>query len=169
LLSCRVLLGADDPRDAHAPVRRWLGLEEPPGHIVSPEQLLFVLGERGRPGLVRIGASFRRFPYLERLEAGRAHASLLDQLLSSLHVDAAPDAARPARGETDLVITVVDALSVAVDPAEAERLIDCLGPGDARTSSLRLVKAHPELLPAVVMLFEPVAELFRGDEEMNVL
>src|SRR5215472_3833436 len=67
------------------------------------------------------------------------------------------------------VIGVVNALALAVDPAEAERFVDRLRPGDAGTPGLLPVKAHPKLLPAVVMLLEPLAKLSWAHEKVKVV
>ncbi len=60
------------------------------------------------------------------------HSLCLDQSLRDLGVHRAPRAARLARGETDLIAVVVDALANAINPAKAERFLDRLGPRDAR-------------------------------------
>jgi hypothetical protein len=68
---------------------------------------------------------------LEGGEAGRAHEPQLGQLAHATDVHRAPVAALLARREADRVAVVVDAPAHAVDPAEAQRLIDRLGPRDA--------------------------------------
>jgi hypothetical protein len=40
---------------------------------------------------------------------------------------------------------LVEALADRVDPADAQRLVDGLGPGDARLPGAGLVVAHPHL------------------------
>ena len=62
-------------------------------------------------------------------------------------------------GEADRVALVAEAPANAVDPAEAERLVDRLGPGDARPPGRLLVAADQKLEFALVVLLEPGAEL----------
>ena len=58
-------------------------------------------------------------PALERLHAGATHAKAPSQLGDPPDVHRAPDAAGPARRESDRIARVVDSLSHAVDPPEA--------------------------------------------------
>jgi hypothetical protein len=56
---------------------------------------------------------------------------------------------------------VVDAHPHAVDPADAQRLVDGLRPGQARAAGRLLVIADPQLRRGRVVSVEPVAERFR--------
>ena len=60
---------------------------------------------------------------------GRPHPALLRQLLDLGDVDGAPVAALAARRESLGEALGVDRVADAVDPADAERLVDRLGPG----------------------------------------
>src|SRR5882762_8132589 len=52
--------------------------------------------------------------------------------------DGAPDAARLASGEADLVALRIDALAHRIDPAKTQRLIDGLRPGHAGLAAAAL-------------------------------
>jgi hypothetical protein len=56
------------------------------------------------------------------------------------------------------VALVVDAIDPAVDPAEAERLVDRLGPGQARLAGVFLPVADVDLVLGLVVLLEPLIE-----------
>jgi hypothetical protein len=60
---------------------------------------------------------------------------------------------------------VVDRTADAIDPAEAERLVDRLRPRDAWPARALLVKADEELGRFLVVLLEPLAEVGRCAEE----
>src|SRR5205823_5369186 len=56
-------------------------------------------------------------------------------------------------------------LANAVDPADTERFVHGLGPGDARITGALLVETHPELrLPRMIGM-QPFAECVRCREE----
>jgi hypothetical protein len=99
------------------------------------------------------------------VEPGGRHPPLLDQLLRAPGVHRAPDAARLARREADRVAVAVDAAAHAVDPAEAQRLVHRLGPGDARQSTTLLVEADEQLAVVGVVALEPRTEVRRRGEE----
>lgn len=86
------------------------------------------------------------------------HLSFGDQRLSAVDVYIAPNTARPARRETNRVAGLVNFLADAVYPAEAERLIHRLGPGNAWFAGVFLVKAHQQFILCGVMLHKPRAE-----------
>src|SRR5262249_53982267 len=97
--------------------------------------------------------------------AGGAHEAEVGQLGDLVDVDLAPDAGRFARGEADGVGLVVEALADAVDPAEAQGLVDGLRPGHAGAAAVSLVEADEELFLRLVVLLEPGAEEILGGEE----
>src|SRR5439155_678976 len=80
--------------------------------------------------LVRVDSGFSWAASLEGGEACGLHETLFRELLDPFLVSGAPDAPWFARGESDRISPVVDALTHAVDPSEAERLIDRLRPGN---------------------------------------
>jgi hypothetical protein len=59
------------------------------------------------------------------------HASLVLQPLDVVYVDIAPDASWLSRRKTNRVTGFVQIFSDAVDPAEAERLVQCFRVADA--------------------------------------
>src|SRR5690349_19361040 len=93
------------------------------------------------------------------------HEPQLRKLIRPANVDGAPDAARLARGETNLVATGVDTLADAVDPAEAKCAVDAFWPGDAAAARIAFVESDPEFWCIGVMLFQPISPLgWRGEE-----
>src|SRR6185436_5827573 len=102
---------------------------------------------------------------LERGQPGRAHQARLLQPRDLLHVDLAPVAAGLARSEALHVAIRVDGVGPGVDPSEAERLVDRLGPGHRTLARMRLEEADVDLGLGLVMLLEPVVELLRRLEE----
>ena len=89
-----------------------------------------------------------------RRRARRMHPALRLQLPDALDVDLAPDALLPPRREADLPCRVAAARD-AVDPAEAERLVERLLAGDAGLARADLVEADDLLARLVVVLLEP--------------
>src|SRR6185503_1376970 len=108
---------------------------------------------------VRVARGLVLATFAERLQAGGTHAPLLHEHSDPADVDRAPVARRLPRREPVHVALVVDALANAVDPSEAQRLVDRLRPGDARPARTLLVQAHPQLGRGRVVLVEPGAEL----------
>jgi hypothetical protein len=90
---------------------------------------------------------------------------LLAQLADPRDVDRAPVAVALAGSESLPVAVLVDALDLAVDPPEAERLVDDLRPGQRTAPGRLLVVPDPELGRGGVVLLEPGAQLGRGREE----
>ena len=104
---------------------------------------------------------------VERALTGRLDASLGDELVEARDVLGAPDAAGPPRREADRVAVLVEAAAHAVDPTEAQRLVDRFRPRDAGLARALLVEAGEELVGGVVVLREPRAELLRRREELR--
>ena len=129
---------------------------------VRLETLLLVVAERGRRPLVRVDRRPLLGPHIERLPSGRPHASLVDQLLGALRVDGTPDASLAAGREALGVTLLVEAVTHPVDPADAQRLVDGLRPGDRRPAGGLAVVADPQLVGLGMVLLEPRAELVRG-------
>src|SRR4029453_9074117 len=96
------------------------------------------------------------------------HQARLGEFLRALDVHRAPDAPGLPWCEADRVPLGVDRPADAVDPAEAQGLINRLRPGDAGLSRALLVEAHQELAARGVMLLEPRAELGRSGEERRL-
>ena len=107
-------------------------MKELPTGAVGPEASLLIRLQLGSgPLLVRVDSGFSWAASLEGGEACGLHETLFRELLDPFLVSGAPDAPWFARGESDRISPVVDALTHAVDPSEAERLIDRLRPGNA--------------------------------------
>src|SRR5215216_4351614 len=92
------------------------------------------------------------------------HTAQLGQLANALDIDCAPNAARAAWGEPVRVAVVVDAPPDAIDPPEAERLVERLLIGDRRFARVFLVEPDQQLGRLVVMRCVPLAELVGGGE-----
>jgi len=87
------------------------------------------------------------------------------QLGEALQVDAAPLARRLPRREPDRVVLGVDPAAQAVDPAEAQRLVHGLRPGDARLPGRHPPEAHHQLVVPGVVRREPLPPRRLGGEE----
>jgi hypothetical protein len=85
-----------------------------------------------------------------------------------LDIDAAPDAAGPARAKADGVTVFVDTPADTVDPAETERLINRLGPGNASLAGALLVVTDQQLIICSVMLRQPLAKPGRRIKELGL-
>src|SRR6266852_1539536 len=93
------------------------------------------------------------------------HQAFHCELLNKFDVDGAPGVGGLAGSEANCVTVFVEALSNAVDPAEAQRNLYGFGPGDARSSGISLVEADKQLLEFFVMGLEPGAEVAGRCEE----
>ena len=102
--------------------------------------------KRGRRPLVRVDRRSLLGPRFEGLPSGRAHASLVGQLLGTLRVDGTPDASLAAGREALGVTLLVEAVAHPVDPADAQRLVDGLRPRDRRPAGGLAVVADPQLV-----------------------
>ena len=160
-----LLLRADDPPVGRLLIGGRLRLEKLPGRLVAFERAGVRLHERVTALLVGVDARSVFLPPLEGLEASRPHPSLFGERLDALDVDRAPDASRPARREPYRVTDVVHAPPDAVDPADRERFVHGLGPGDARLARVLLVEAHQQLPGRRVVLVEPFPQVCRRTEE----
>src|SRR3954454_7899217 len=147
---------AGDPVDRYAAVARRLRVEELPSLLIRAEFLLVLSWQRAHLVLVRVDRGLLLAPLLERAQPGGLHSSELRQLRDARDVDRAPGARLFSRRETDAVTDVVDAPPHAVDPAEAERLIDRLRPSDGRLPRVLLVKADQELGSRGMVLRQPL-------------
>ena len=94
---------------------------------------------------------------LKGFDASRVHQALLHQFADALDIDAAPIAARLARGKADFVALVINRPADAVNPAVTERLIDRFRPGDAGPASAFFVKADLNFGSFVMVLRQPCA------------
>src|SRR5262249_53732985 len=126
---CRFLFGTDHPPRRDALIRRRLRREEAPRIAAGLE----LLRERGRQLrilslLEAVDCGLRFAPLLDRRGPRRSHALAPGELGDAADVHSAPDAAGTPRREPDLVAAGVDALAYAIDPSEAERLVNRLGP-----------------------------------------
>src|SRR5258708_788407 len=160
-----VLLRAHHKKGGEAPIPGGLRLEEGPGARVRAELALEGTAQCRVRALERLDARPLLVAPLERGEARRAHPPECLQLAHALDVDEAPVAARLARREALDVAALVHGLAHAVDPAEAECLVEGLPVGDARLAGALVEEADPQLGDGVVGLLEPGAELARRTEE----
>jgi hypothetical protein len=87
-----------------------------------------------------------------------------DQGFHALDVDATPDAPRLARREADTEAHIVQAPPNAVDPAEAERLIEGLGIPHAPIGRMDLEEANDQFGAVGVVLLEPLTKGAGGSE-----
>src|SRR6266542_540684 len=164
-----LLFGAHDEEDRDAPIAIRLRLEERPRLPVCLELFLERRIERHGPApFERIEVRLLRIPSLECAQARRQHAGLFDELLRAARVHRAPDAVPFPRREPDHVAVHVDALAQPVDPADAQRFVHRLGPGDARTPGVFLMEPDPQLGSVGVMLPEPRAEVCGSGEERGL-
>ncbi len=160
--------GADYPPTDDLAVGGRLGLEEGPSHFVLAQNFFVRLGERGSALLVGIDTGLVGEAGFECFQAGRLHAAFGGKFAGQLDVDRAPNAARPARAETDGVTVVVHAFSDAVDPAETEGFDNRLGPGDAGLAGILFMEADPQFWSGRVVLLEPLVEIGRGFKECEI-
>ena len=143
-----------------------LRLEEAPGGRIRLDRAAFGRRERGRPALlVRVHGRAVRRPPLERRQARRLRAALVDERSHLGDVDGAPVAARPPGREPLHVTDLVHAADHAVDPAEAQRLVQRLLVDHAAAAGVPLVEPDPEFGARRVMGLEPAAERRRRLEE----
>src|SRR5205085_7707954 len=89
-----------------------------------------LLGDQ-RGGVALRGIDTGAVPVLRvRADTRVGHPAVGGERGEAGDIDRGPDAAPAARGEADAVGLVIDAVADAVDPAEAERLVARLRPGD---------------------------------------
>ena len=123
--------GGGDPISAYPLVPRGLGKEKFPGELVGTELLFLVASEACAFALfVGVDAGFLFVARGESFEAGRMHEAVSCELSDEVNVDGAPGAGGFARSEADGVAGFVEALTNAVDPAEAKGDFYRFGPGD---------------------------------------
>src|SRR2546425_610078 len=136
------LFRADDPPSGHPLVPRSLRTEEIPSCFVCAK--VFSLFSR-EPGVlllfVGIDAGFFCAACCKSFEACRVHQHHFCEGLDALDVNGAPSAGGPARSEANHVAGFIDALSNAVDPAEAEGHVYGLWPRDAGLPGTFFVEA----------------------------
>src|SRR5262245_36206743 len=163
------LLCALHPMCGGAPVPWGLRLKPRPGASVGSKL-------PGIPGcetrcfhlLVRIQSSLLTVPPFVDLEAVWADALGAHQVADPSQVDCAPDASETARSEADSVGIDVDTVPHAVDPAEAQRLVHRLGPGDAGPAGVALAEPDVQAAMFSVMALEPGAKGRRRLEEHDL-
>src|ERR1700694_4782672 len=117
------------PVSRRSPVPRRLGAPDRASLRVAAQPLLQIRGERDWLLLERVVCRHAR---LEGLQPRRLHPPLLVQLADAADVHRAPAAARAAGREADAIRLAIHVLPDSVDPADAESLVDGLGPGDPR-------------------------------------
>src|SRR5688500_7344598 len=96
------------------------------------------------------------------------HEPCSGELIDPLDVDRAPVARAPARRDAIHVALCIDRLPDAIDPPEAQALIEVIGPRDARPARPLLVHAYPELIRRRVVLLEPLPQLVGRRKELRL-
>ncbi len=105
------------------------------------------------------------FGRLDLGQPGRPDRAALEQTFALLAIELRPATARAARGEALEEVLVVEAALLAVDPAEAEGQLECLGIGDARLRRPLLGDLQPGARGALAVLLQPGLELRGPGEE----
>src|SRR5580704_3167095 len=149
---------ANDPPAADFLIPGRLVAEEFPGRRMAAK--LFLIRCRQLSGfslLVGVDLGVISVPLCKGRQACGVHEAQGGELGGASNVDCAPDTSRLARGKPNLVADFVDAFADAVDPAEAERAVDCFRPRDAGPSGAPLLKADPKFAGPGVMLLQPDA------------
>src|SRR5262249_54691381 len=150
---------ADDPPSGGLSVGRGLLVEELRGGRVLFQHRSIRLLETVAALLVGVDPVAVLLTGGEGLSPRRPHPAFSFQRFRARGVHHAPDAPRPPRRETDRVAFVAEAAADAVDPADAQRLVHRLRPGDALLIASLLVIADQELRLPLVVLLEPPPEL----------
>src|SRR5207248_2678648 len=132
---------------------------------VCTELLLISRIELTEGVFIRVNRRLILAPVFKRPQPGAFHLAELRQFRHTGDVDGAPVADRLSRRETDAVTLVIDATSHAVDPSEAECLIDRLGPGDRWFSGILFIETDQELGCRGVVFRKPFAEGGGGRKE----
>jgi len=123
---------ADDPISAHPLVPGSLRAEEFPSGFAGAKLFgLFTSELRALPLFVRVDRRLLCAARGESLETFWTHQTHFLELLGALDVNGAPGAGGPAWSKANRIASLVEALSNAVDPAEAEGRVHRFGPGDA--------------------------------------
>src|SRR6266446_3464817 len=165
LAFCFFLFRADDPPSGHPLVPRSLRTEEFPSTFVFAKSLFLLSGKPGAlPLLVGVNARLLCAACRKSFEACRMHQLHFCERLDALDVDRTPSASGPARSEANHVAGFIDALSNAVDPAEAEGLVYGIWPRDAGLPGTFFGEADEELLDCVEIGFQRGTEVGRGEK-----
>ena len=147
-----------------SPVARRLGGEERPCLLLRPKTSLISGIEDPVPVLERVRVRSLRIAKRVGSEPRLGHAARCPQRFDLGDVDRAPDAARPPRRESLDECLVVQPFLEAVDPAEAERLVDRFGVREAFLPAPEFPEPDPKLGNLRVVPLEPAAEC-RGRRE----
>src|ERR1043166_801313 len=114
---------------------------------------------------MRIARGARVLPLRARGATRGAHEPRGLELRVALAVHAAPETRLRARRKPDCVALGVEPAPQPVDPAETERLVHRLRPGDARSAGRDAPEADPLCGGAPMMALEPRPPLRLGAEE----
>src|SRR5262249_16914299 len=106
---------------------------------------------------------------LECRAAARVHEAELLELLEPLDVDRAPDTALPPRRDPLRRAVIAQPIADAVDPTEAQLLVNKVLPRDRRPSRALAVISDPKVRGRVVVGLEPCPQLGGCLEEDDVL
>ena len=101
-------------------------------------------------------------------QTGLREQACRPQLLPPLPIDSGPPAARFARREFAGVSILVQPLDQAVDPPEAERLVQGIEIANGAFRRMTLMKYEPNLDLRAVMLLEPLPPLPAGSHIKRV-
>src|SRR2546421_3158097 len=164
-----VAFGAHHPVRSRHSIRRSLCLEKFPGSLVLAKRSLAWRVEAPRAVFVRVDPRPCLVPFLERRPSAWVDEAQVVQVSEPFDVDIAPDAAlAPGRDPLRRAV-IAQRVANAVDPAEAELLVDNVLPRDRRTAGSLAVISDPEIRRRLVVDFEPRAQLGGRREELHVL
>ncbi len=162
-------LRVGDPERHRPTVGRRARLPVGPGGRIRLEAARLLVGEGGGRSFIGIDPGALRRPRLERRESGGTHQPLGDQSLGDGHVPRAPGTPLPTRRHPLGASAGVERVADAVDPAEAEHLVDHLFPGDGGLAGRLFVITEPQLVRRLVVGLEPVTKLASVGEELDVV
>lgn len=135
-----------------------MAFEESPGRRPGTE--LFLERRRECLGPLFEGAGAGLFGITSRVSRGTGGRDAVEseEFRESPTIDLAPVAAGSTGSESIGVADGVDFLAYAIDPAEAQRLVQGFRIGDAGASGLLAVEADPDLGVGMVVFFKPSSE-----------
>ena len=129
---CGFLLCADYPVHHELAIARRNGLKVPPRLLVRLELPDLQRCELGFIGLlVRVDTRLANSAQGVRRQPLRLHACGKGKRFNFGDIDQAPNGTQPTLCKADLIRVLIDPLPHAIDPAEAQRFVNRLGPRHA--------------------------------------
>lgn len=163
-----ISLCAHDPIAGGPAVPRCLAIEKLPGSLPQAKPRLPSRVEADTIVLVGVDARPSLVSCLECGSTSGMYETLLLQLSITPDVDSAPNAAFATRRNALGRHVVAERVPHAVDPAEAELLVNDLLPGDCGSPRTLAMVSKPQLGGSLVVRLEPGAQLGRSLEEDDV-